>query len=614
MQWTKDHLLNDSISVPIPYEEHFSYILEELYKEAFSTGKWNQKVELPNNEYIIFYNTESIMHFTYDPIVDEWTGESNNPFKAQIVRRGTQDYELVDGEPAQVDHLIFFVHGVGSVCDFKFRSIVEVVDDLRTMSQRLARSHFKAFYEQGNIGRVEYLPVSWHTALHGDETGIDNRLEQITLPSIPKLRAFSNDTILDALFYTSPVYAQTIVDAVGTEMNRLFGLFQSRNPSFHGSVALSGHSLGSLIIFDILSHQRPGLGANSDEGYLSQQLDGMSLSPTVSLESIKDIASLCSAVGIEELLPRLDAEKIDLDSFLTLSDNELIELGVQLGPRKKLTSLRNKSPNVSTSASPNEPTNPDLDRQASVAAVPYNIVQHGLGQPTIKYPQLSFSPSCFFAFGSPIAMFLTVRGIKSLDGSFHLPTCHSLFNIFHPYDPIAYRIEPMIDPSFTDIKPVLVPHHKGRKRMHLEIRENLADFKQKVFDSFKSAWGSMTDFARAHRSPVDAQPSDSEVNAQVDKVVNEEMRKEREGDFDSSCAPDGSQVGENIPIGQLNNGRRIDYVLQEKPIEMFNEYLFALAAHACYWESEDTALLMIKEVYATQGVFAARERTDSVLN
>ena len=37
-------------------------------------------------------------------------------------------------------------------------------------------------------------------------------------------------------------------------------------------------------------------------------------------------------------------------------------------------------------------------------------------------------------------------------------------------------------------------------------------------------------------------------------------------------------------VGMLNGGRRIDYVLQEKPIESFNEYLFALQSHLCDWE------------------------------
>ncbi len=40
---------------------------------------------------------------------------------------------------------------------------------------------------------------------------------------------------------------------------------------------------------------------------------------------------------------------------------------------------------------------------------------------------------------------------------------------------------------------------------------------------------------------------------------------------------------ETMPIGTLNRGRRIDHVLQEKPIEKLNEYLFALSSHLCYW-------------------------------
>lgn len=41
--------------------------------------------------------------------------------------------------------------------------------------------------------------------------------------------------------------------------------------------------------------------------------------------------------------------------------------------------------------------------------------------------------------------------------------------------------------------------------------------------------------------------------------------------------------GCHVNVGMLNGGRRIDYVLQEKPIESFNEYLFALQSHLCYW-------------------------------
>ena len=90
----------------------------------------------------------------------------------------------------------------------RFRSVVEVVDDFRTLSNQMLVTHFTSAVEERRVGRVELLPVSWHAPLHGDDTGIDKRLQPITLPSIPKLRHFANDTILDVLFYTSPIYCE----------------------------------------------------------------------------------------------------------------------------------------------------------------------------------------------------------------------------------------------------------------------------------------------------------------------------------------------------------------------------------------------------------------------
>lgn len=39
----------------------------------------------------------------------------------------------------------------------------------------------------------------------------------------------------------------------------------------------------------------------------------------------------------------------------------------------------------------------------------------------------------------------------------------------------------------------------------------------------------------------------------------------------------------DVKVGMLNGGRRFDYVLQEKPFEIFNQYLFAIQSHMCYW-------------------------------
>ena len=39
----------------------------------------------------------------------------------------------------------------------------------------------------------------------------------------------------------------------------MYNLFQQRNPGFNGLCAIGGHSLGSVILFDILAHQSPDL-------------------------------------------------------------------------------------------------------------------------------------------------------------------------------------------------------------------------------------------------------------------------------------------------------------------------------------------------------------------
>lgn len=51
--------------------------------------------------------------------------------------------------------------------------LVLPVDDFRNVSLKLLHSHFKKSLDEHAISRVEFLPVQWHTALHGDATGVD---------------------------------------------------------------------------------------------------------------------------------------------------------------------------------------------------------------------------------------------------------------------------------------------------------------------------------------------------------------------------------------------------------------------------------------------------------
>uniref|UniRef100_A0A8D2QNQ6 DDHD domain containing 2 n=1 Tax=Zosterops lateralis melanops TaxID=1220523 RepID=A0A8D2QNQ6_ZOSLA len=570
----------------IPYSESFSEELEEAYMIAVTLGEWKKKLESPNREVIILHNPKLMVH--YHPVAssDDWVSTPTEQGRPRTVKRGVENIavEIPSGEPLQIDHLVFVVHGIGPACDIRFRSIVQCVNDFRNVSLSMLQAHFKKAQEQQQVGRVEFLPVNWHSSLHS--TGVDVDLERITLPSINRLRHFINDTILDVFFYNSSTYCQTIVDTVASEMNRLHRLFLQRNPHFKGGVSIAGHSLGSLILFDLLTNQK----ADPEEEEHCAQVWG-----TGGTEGVKEILK---KLELSEYCDLFEKEKMDRQALFLCTEKNLKEMGIPLGPRMKI--LHYISSRTETKVSRVPIPAPGQLRGCQELPVP----GRGLGtanlaiplsQVSANYPQLNYKPTIFFAFGSPIGMFLTVRGVKRIDPNYSLPTCKGFFNIYHPFDPVAYRIEPMIVPDL-EFEPMLLPHHKGRKRMHLELKEGLTrmsvDLKNNLLGSLRVAWQSFT------RSPVPALEAAS-TEAEGEAEAGPEKQPDTKAEEPPAAVKEESPL---INVGRLNGGNRIDYVLQEKPIESFNEYLFALQGHLCYWESEDTVLLVLKEIYQTQGI------------
>ncbi|KAF7660175.1 hypothetical protein LDENG_00286670 [Lucifuga dentata] len=608
----------------MPYAEDFSNTLEDAYMIAVTLNEWKKKLDFPSGETVILHNPKLIMQYQPIGLQDEWVSSPSEQTRPRTVRRGVDSIsvEIPDGEPEKVDHLVFMVHGIGPACDLRFRSIIQCVNDFRSASLSLLASHYKYAQQEGTVGRVEFLPVNWHSALHGDATGVDEDIQRITLPSISRLRHFTNDTLLDLFFYNSPTYCQTIVDTVASEINKLHDLFRERHPEFKGTVSVVGHSLGSLILFDLLTNQRIASGEAARDG---EPCDEPSPLTCDTLEQA------LIRLDLQQYLSTLQAENLDLKALALCQDSDLKDLGIPLGPRKKILNYIKKKwvpedcktgtvllpPGLQASLPPgslasNHSQSSGLTPQQSqfhgasiTSAVDYEYFDMGIGQingsiakgqVSIDYPQLAFHPQTFFAFGSPIGMFLTVRGLKRIDPNYTFPTCKHFYNIYHPYDPVAYRIEPMIV-SEVDLEPMLIPHHKGRKRMHLELKDSLTrmgmDLKNNVWGSLRTAWQSFARLPVAALPPVEGEETTIEKHLQETQGAYEEA--------EPSVLEEETEQHE-IKVGMLNGGRRIDYVLQEKPIESFNEYLFAIQSHLCYWESEDTALLLLKEIYDKLGV------------
>ncbi|KAM7153391.1 triacylglycerol hydrolase DDHD2 isoform 2-T2 [Macrochelys suwanniensis] len=626
----------------IPYSESFSEELEETYMIAITLDEWKKKLESPTREIIILHNPKLMVHYHPVTTSDDWGSTPTEQGRPRTVKRGAENIsaDIPDGEPLQIDHLVFVVHGIGPACDIRFRSIVQCVNDFRNVSLSMLQAHFKKAQEQQQIGRVEFLPVNWHSPLHS--TGVDVDLERITLPSINRLRHFINDTILDVFFYNSSTYCQTIVDTVASEMNRLYRLFLQRNPDFKGGASIAGHSLGSLILFDLLTNQKES-SEDEDSNKEGSQMGAFEQGDIGGVKEILKKLELSEYYGVFE------KERMDTQALALCTEKDLKDMGIPLGPRMKILHyVRTKEETQDAqqqahvpagnddesedAPKPESGSSPQLGSSSSSMndGGKRQYLDVGLGQVSANYPQLIYKPNIFFAFGSPIGMFLTVRGVKRIDPNYSLPTCKGFFNIFHPFDPVAYRIEPMIVPDL-EFEPMLLPHHKGRKRMHLgkaqsrpsswlgaglysvalcnawycsnaspqalcvsELREGLTrmgmDLKNNLLGSLRIAWQS---FTRSPMLAVEAAATQNEAEASLEKQTAVKPEE--------PAAPEKEDTAP-IHVGMLNGGHRIDYVLQEKPIESFNEYLFALQGHLCYWESEDTVLLILKEIYQIQGI------------
>jgi hypothetical protein len=74
--------------------------------------------------------------------------------------------------------------------------------------------------------------------------------------------------------------------------------------------------------------------------------------------------------------------------------------------------------------------------------------------------------------GSPIALFLLLGGYclrppleldmdTKKEPNAVRPRIKALYNIFHPYDPVAHRLEPLFSYKMTSLKPVPVHYTKG---------------------------------------------------------------------------------------------------------------------------------------------------------
>ncbi|XP_036616268.1 membrane-associated phosphatidylinositol transfer protein 2 isoform X6 [Trichosurus vulpecula] len=76
--------------------------------------------------------------------------------------------------------------------------------------------------------------------------------------------------------------------------------------------------------------------------------------------------------------------------------------------------------------------------------------------------KFEFEISDFFLFGSPLGLVLALRKtvIPALDVFQLRPACQQVYNLFHPADPSASRLEPLLEKRFHALPPFNIPRYQ----------------------------------------------------------------------------------------------------------------------------------------------------------
>ncbi|XP_023279520.1 phospholipase DDHD1-like isoform X1 [Seriola lalandi dorsalis] len=274
----------------------------------------------------------------------------------------------------------------------------------------------------------------------------------------------------------------------------------------------------------------------------------------------------------------------------------------------------------------------------------------------VAVPALRFKVENFFCMGSPLAVFLALRGIRPGNNSVQdhiLPTtiCKRLFNIFHPTDPVAYRLEPLILKHYSNIAPVQIhwynttsptPYDQIRptlinppketasvsdsesipspctsppqaRRHYGESITNLGKASIMGAASLGKGIGGIL-FSRFSRSSsqvggVEEEPSDCEGGAsEVENVASgeegvavadsEEKDKQTEEERREVEAAMSQSTSAVMDSTSLELERRVDFELREGLVE--SRYWSAVTSHTAYWCSYDVALFLLTFMYRPQ--------------
>ncbi|XP_058850502.1 membrane-associated phosphatidylinositol transfer protein 2-like isoform X12 [Acipenser ruthenus] len=389
-----------------------------------------------------------------------------------------------------------------------------------------------------------------------DEGCLSNSQDHIPLAALPLLAT------------SSPQYQEAVATVI-LRANQVYSDFlkSPEGACFTGQVCLIGDCVGGILGFDALcySNQTASESQNSSRrGSVVSVQDNDLLSPGIIVNN-----SYCSGNS-----------NLEGSRHLSRSNVDITRSGAD-DPKKQLPRKRSDSSTY------------ELDtirqHQAFLSSLHSSVLRHDPGSRRSSsstmldggtLAKFEFEVCEFFLFGSPLGLVLALRKtvIPSMDVSQLRPACQQVYNLFHPADPSASRLEPLLEKKFHLLPPFNVPRYQ---------RFPLGDGNSALLaDVVQSHGGVFMD----NSSP--SSPNTAPHFRGFRRASEVSIASQVSGMADSYTASNIANIA-----ARWWGTKRIDFALYcPDALTAFPTVALPHLFHASYWESTDVVSFLLRQV------------------
>ncbi|XP_035235939.1 membrane-associated phosphatidylinositol transfer protein 2-like isoform X1 [Anguilla anguilla] len=351
-------------------------------------------------------------------------------------------------QPSKIHVLILVLHG-GNILDSGAGDQSSKQGDVNTIStafETVMRVHYPTALGRIAIRLVPcpaicteaFSLVSNLSPYSYDEGCLSNSQDHIPLAALPLLATSSpqyQDAVAAVILRANQVYADFIRSLEGA--------------GFSGQVCLIGDCVGGILGFDALCNSGQTVSESQSS---SRRGSVVSVQDTDLLSPGMVNSSYGSASPSLEGSQHLSRSNIDIPRAAGPDDPK------RAPPRKRSDSSTYELDTIK-------------QHQAFLSSLHSSVLRSDPGSRRSSgstmleggaLGKLDFEVSDFFLFGSPLGLVLALRKtvIPVLDVAQLRPACQQVYNLFHPADPSACRLEPLLEKKFHLLPPFSVPRYQ----------------------------------------------------------------------------------------------------------------------------------------------------------